>query len=120
MHELSVTESILKIAIRHAQERGAKRITALHLVIGQWSSIVDDSVKFYWDIISEGTIAKGATLHFQRIAAELACRDCGAMYRPSGEEFICPECSSSHVELKKGNEFRLESIEIEENNGKDT
>ena len=61
MHELAVTESVLEIAIRHAQEPKARNITDLYLVIGQWSNVVDDSVQFYWDIISEGTIAKGAT-----------------------------------------------------------
>jgi hydrogenase nickel incorporation protein HypA/HybF len=52
MHELAVTESILEIALRHAQEHNARHITGLYLVLGQWASIVDDSVQFYWDIIS--------------------------------------------------------------------
>jgi hydrogenase nickel incorporation protein HypA/HybF len=73
MHELSVTESILEISLRHAQEASAKRITNLYLVIGQLASIIDDSVQFYWDIISKGTIADGATLHFRRLPAKLIC-----------------------------------------------
>ena len=47
MHELPVTESILEIALRHAQEAGARRITDLYLIIGQLSTIVDDSIQFY-------------------------------------------------------------------------
>jgi len=46
MHELAVTENILSIASKHAQESGATRVTAINLVIGQLSSIVDDSVQF--------------------------------------------------------------------------
>ena len=42
MHELAVTESLLEIAVRHARAQNARRITDLYLVIGQWSSIVDD------------------------------------------------------------------------------
>ncbi|MFN2270088.1 MAG: hydrogenase maturation nickel metallochaperone HypA, partial [Anaerolineae bacterium] len=51
MHELSITESILKIALRHAEQAGAKRITRLNLVIGELSGVVGESVQFYWDMI---------------------------------------------------------------------
>jgi hydrogenase nickel incorporation protein HypA/HybF len=60
MHELMVTESILEIALRHAGQAGAVRVTDLFLVVGDLSSIVDDSVQFYWDFVSEGTAAEGA------------------------------------------------------------
>jgi hydrogenase nickel incorporation protein HypA/HybF len=67
MRELAVTQSILIISLHHAKEASARRITGINLVIGQFLSIVDDSVQFYWDIVSDGTIAKGARLHFDRI-----------------------------------------------------
>ena len=114
MHELTVTESLLEIAIRHAQAQNARRITDLYLVLGQWSSIVDDSVQFYWDIISEGTIAKGATLHFRRVPVVLACQDCGKEYQPSSEEFACPQCGGSHAKIMAGEEFHLEAIDVED------
>ena len=85
MHELSVTESILAIALRHAGQAEAKRVTELNLVIGQLATIVDDSVQFYWDIISENTIAEGASLHFRRLPLELLCQLCGACYTPGAE-----------------------------------
>ena len=103
----------MKIALQHAQEKKARRITDLYLVLGQWSSIVDDSVQFYWDIISEGTIAQGAILHFERIPAELTCLDCGHVFPPREADWNCPACSGSHVQLHRGNEMRLEAVEIE-------
>jgi len=114
MHELSVTESILEIAIRHAQAQKAGNITDLYLVIGQWSSVVDDSVQFYWDIISEGTIAKGAKLHFRRVITELICQDCGRGYQPGSENMNCPQCGGTNVKIKTGEEFFLEAIDVEE------
>ena len=57
MHELSVTEALLEIALRHAQAAQARQITGLHVVIGQLSSVIDDSVQFYWDFVSAGTLA---------------------------------------------------------------
>ncbi|MGD8998651.1 MAG: hydrogenase maturation nickel metallochaperone HypA, partial [Anaerolineae bacterium] len=71
MHELSVTESLLEIALRHAARAGAARITRLNIVVGELSSIVDESVQFYWDIVSRGTMAEGAELHFERVDGTL-------------------------------------------------
>lgn len=113
MHELSVTESILEIALRHATSAQAKRITDLYLVIGQLSSIVDDSVQFYWEIITKGTLAEGSRLHFQRIPTRLACLDCDHHYSPDEEDLACPKCSSVRVKIIAGEEFQLEAIEVE-------
>ena len=113
MHELSVTESILEISLRHAQQAGATRVTDLYLVIGQLASIMDDSVQFYWDIIAKVTVAEGARLHFKRIPAELLCLDCGITYAPDEEILACPQCQSVRVKVVAGEEFRLDSIDIE-------
>ncbi|RPH59991.1 MAG: hydrogenase maturation nickel metallochaperone HypA [Chloroflexi bacterium] len=113
MHELAVTQSILEIAVRHAEQQNAAKITDLYLVIGQLSSTVDDSVQFYWDMISDGTIAKGAKLHFKRIPAELACLDCNETFSLTGKDLFCPACSSTRVRVINGNQFFLEAINVE-------
>jgi hydrogenase nickel incorporation protein HypA/HybF len=111
MHELSVTQSILEIALRHAAQAGAGRIVDLHLVIGEMASIVDDSVQFYWQIISRGTLAEGSTLHFRRVEAQFGCPTCGHLYHPR-QGLVCPGCDSGDVRLVAGDEFHLESIEV--------
>jgi len=113
MHELSVTQSILEIALRHADKAGAKKILQLNLTIGQLSSIVDDSVQFYWDIVSEDTIAKGAKLIFKRIPALLLCLNCNHRYTPTEEDLACPICNSTQIKVVSGQEFLLESIDVE-------
>lgn len=113
MHELTITESLLEIALRHANNANARRITDLYLVIGDLSSVVDDSVQFYWDIIAKDTLAEGANLHFQRKATEILCLDCGETYQPSNNVMACPKCRSIHIKILAGEEFFLESINIE-------
>lgn len=113
MHELSVTESILNIATKHAVQANASQVTDIHITIGALSSIVDDSVQFYWDMISQATICAGALLHFKRVPATLACQDCGNTYGIKDELTPCPQCDSVHVKIIGGEEFWLESIEIE-------
>ncbi|NPV57100.1 MAG: hydrogenase maturation nickel metallochaperone HypA [Anaerolineae bacterium] len=113
MHELSVTESILEIASRHAKQAEAIKVTDIHIVLGRLSSIVDDSVQFYWDIISENTLCSGAKLHFKRIPAMLLCLNCQYEYQLEGELMPCPKCGSPQVKVTTGEEFWLDSIEIE-------
>ncbi len=113
MHELSVTESLLNLAVRHAQQAGAVRVTDLHLVIGQLSSIVDESVQFYWDMISEGTVCEKARLHFERIPAKFLCLDCNEEYQLPGELIACPRCHGEHLKVVAGDEFRLDHMEVE-------
>lgn len=113
MHELSVTENLLNIATRHAVQANAVRVTSLHVVIGQLSSIVDDSVQFYWDMISAGTICAGAQLRFERRPAILKCLDCDRTFALNGELTDCPNCHSAHIKVVAGEEFYLDSIEVE-------
>ena len=111
MHELAITESILEIALRHGRSAGATRITDLHLVIGELSSVVDESVQFYWDIVSEGSAAAGATLHFRRVPARLVCRACGHSYSPR-QALPCPACGREDISVAAGEEFYLEAIDV--------
>lgn len=113
MHELAVTESILKIALTNAQAHKAHQITSLHLVIGEWSSYVGESVQFYWDFLSKGTIAEGARLEFRRVPVSLVCQNCTNEYKPLKDDFTCPQCGSTQVRIKTGEEFHLESIDVE-------
>lgn len=113
MHELSVTESVLELALEHAKKAQATRVTSINLVIGRLSSIVDDSIQFYWDTISENTICQGAKLNFDRKPAFLLCQDCDTKYSIEERLIPCPNCGSYNTKIASGEEFYLDSIEIE-------
>ena len=114
MHELPVTESILEVAIEAAQNAAASRILSISLVIGDLSSIVDDSVQFYFDILSKGTLAEGAELLFRREPAQARCLACGHEFKVSPPLVrYCPECNQAQLQVTGGKEFYLESIEVE-------
>jgi hydrogenase nickel incorporation protein HypA/HybF len=104
---------VLEIASRHAQQAQAARVTDIYLVIGRLSSIVDDSIEFYWNIITKNTICEDAKLHFKRLPAELICLDCDFTYQLTDELTSCPDCGSARVRVLSGDEFQLESIEIQ-------
>ena len=114
MHELSVTQSILDIVLRHSQQAGAQRIVAINLVIGDLTGFVDDSIQFYFDFLSKGTPAEGAVLRFDRVPPRVRCHSCHTVFTPPNSRlWSCPECEALGSEVIAGKEFFVASIEIE-------
>jgi hydrogenase nickel incorporation protein HypA/HybF len=114
MHELAITQSLLNLTLKHAETAGAKQVNQLNIVIGQMSSVVDESVQFYWDFVAKGTIAEGAKLNFERVPATLHCANCNSQFTLNGSEnFLCPNCQSAQVKVVGGDDFRLDSIDVD-------
>ncbi|HOJ02304.1 MAG TPA: hydrogenase maturation nickel metallochaperone HypA [Anaerolineaceae bacterium] len=113
MHELAVTEEILRKAEQIAEQEQADKVTEIFLEIGRLSGIVDESVQFYWDEISKNTVCAGAVLHFKITPASLICKDCGKEYELDHDLIPCPACSGMNIKITGGDEFILTSIEIE-------
>ena len=74
MHEAGVTERILEIVVEHASEAHAQRVTDVYLEVGEESGIDPDSVELHWPLLSKGSVAEGATLHFDSSAAPFTFR----------------------------------------------
>ena len=115
MHELAATTALLQVALDIALEVGARRVLAVDVVIGDLTSMVDDSVQFYFDILARDTPAAGARLNFRREPGTGTCLNCGksfAVRPPLDPE--CPHCSEYTVRVSGGNRFFVESIEVDE------
>lgn len=117
MHELSITQNILDVVLDAAQKAGAPRVAAINLVIGELTSVVDDSVQFYFDFLSRDTLAEGAELRFKRLSAMATCLDCGHQFNVRAPLLIlCPACDSPRLQVTGGREFLVESIEVDDGN----
>ncbi len=113
MHELGITQSILNIVLHHAKEADAVRVKEVNLVIGELASIVDESVQFYWDMMSEGTIAHGAVLNFTRIPGKMQCQECKHEFPLNQRDYTCPNCGSKKVRVSGGDDFYIDSIDVD-------
>lgn len=114
MHELSITRHLLAIVLEHAEKAGARRVAGVNLRVGELSGMVDESVQFYFDLISRGTPAAGARLSFARVAARFRCRACGVEFQPDERNWLCPACGATGGQLIAGQEMTIESIEVEQ------
>lgn len=115
MHELPITQGILKTALDASERNGARRITSIQLVIGELSSIVDDSVQFYFTQLSRGTLAETAVLQFRREPTNVLCFDCGQIFPTRAPLFSeCPNCRSVRLRADGSRDLIIESIEVED------
>lgn len=111
MHELSLSSAIVNTAAKHADGR---RVTVVNLRVGQLRQVVPDTLEFYFEFVARGSVCEGATLTQEVVAATLHCRPCERDWAIDIPAFRCPFCGGSEVEIATGNEFEVESIEVEE------
>ena len=115
MHELAVTESLLQVVLRHANEGGAGKVVSVSVRIGGLSDLLNEWVQRYFDHLSRGTIAEGAVIRIERIPATFRCAECGHVFPddPRTREAIhCPLCSSAEMALVSGRECFVQQIEV--------
>ena len=59
IHELPVTESILRVLLRHAEEARAGKVVSVSLRIWELSDIIEEWLQRNFDYLSKGTLAEG-------------------------------------------------------------
>ena len=112
MHELSLSGAIVNTAVKHAQGRPVSVVT---LRVGALRQVVPDTLDFYFEFVARGTLCEGARLEQEQIAAQLRCAACEREWEIELPIFMCPDCGAAgRVEVASGNEFEVESIEVEE------
>lgn len=113
MHELSIARHLLELTLEHAEQNKATRIGQINIVIGRLSSFVDESIQFYWNLLSDGTLAQGATLNFSYVPLELTCKECQHSFSPEELVHRCPQCASVALEVSAGDQCYLASLDID-------
>ena len=113
MHEYAVTKNILDIVLDEADKEGASKVLAIQLTIGELSSFEQDCIEMYFEELSKDTIALGAKLVVRKVAAQLHCEQCDISFPLGHTDYSCPKCGNTGKYLNDGQDFLIESIEIE-------
>lgn len=113
MHELAITQNMFDLVLEQAAKVGAKKVGKINLVIGEMTGVVGESVQFYLDFLSKGTVAEGAALSVKAIPMTTRCRDCGRQFELGELDWACPHCGSNSLDIIAGKELFVESIEVE-------
>ena len=111
MHELSIAESVVVIASRQADGR---RVTKVQMKVGHLRQVVPSSLAFGFGLLAEGTPVEGAELEIEQVPVEGRCRGCGREGRIRGFPLRCEGCGGPDLEILKGEELIVDSLELEE------
>ena len=113
MRQLYAIQSILAKVLLKARESN-RRVRSLQLALGEIAELDPASIQKHWEALSRGTPAERASLHFRSIKAEVQCMACFQKYHPQDGKIHCPYCGSFGAKILAGEEFYLESIELED------
>jgi hydrogenase nickel incorporation protein HypA/HybF len=108
VHEMAITQSVVDAVVSRMGDAQVRRIC---LEIGKLSGVVADSVRFCFDLVTEGTTLEGAALDIVQPSGRARCGDCGAEF-PLDDLLVLCECGSANRELLTGAELRIREVEV--------
>jgi hydrogenase nickel incorporation protein HypA/HybF len=111
LHELSLSSAIVNTVAKHA---GGRRVAVVNLRVGKLRQVIGDTLDFYFAFVARDSVCEGAELRLEVVDAVLHCNCCGHDWEIEIPAFRCPQCGGSDVKVASGDEFEVESIEIEE------
>ncbi len=113
MHELSIALSIVEVAQEEAERRGGVRVDAVHLRLGVLSGVVEEALRFSYEMACEGTMLKGSRLLIETVPVEVYCPDCRTEQKLSSIQcFSCPQCGTPTPEIICGRELEVFALEM--------
>ena len=111
MHELSIAEAVVQIAGRQANGR---RVTKVRMKVGHLRQVVPSALAFGFELVAEGTPVEGAELEMEEVPATGMCRKCGGESQLKSFPLQCRACGGFDLEILRGEELLVESLELEE------
>jgi len=116
MHELPITESILRIVLKHAEANSVRKVKTIYLKIGRLSDLQDEWIQRYFDYLSKKTVAEGARIVIERTTVVMQCNGCSASYEwevSKMDEVVCPACGGKSSTLLSGREYTIKEMEAQ-------
>lgn len=113
MHELSIALSLVELASEEAGRLGDVRVDAVHVRIGPLAGVVEEALRFSFDLAAAGSPVEGARLEIERVPLTVHCHRCEAERElPSAQRLRCPVCAELAYDIVSGRELELHALEV--------
>jgi hydrogenase nickel incorporation protein HypA/HybF len=115
MHEMGIAMEVIEIvkASIPSDAIGA-RVARINVKIGMLSAVVPDSLRFCFQVATEGTDLQDTELVIDQIPVTAQCNGCRHRWTIEQPVFVCPACQGRGIELLSGRELDIDSIELVE------
>jgi hydrogenase nickel incorporation protein HypA/HybF len=113
VHELSIAQNVLDIVLEEGRKHEIKQVLVIKLQIGALAAVVPDALTFCFEMLSQNTMAAGASLVVEILPVVARCKRCDEHFEVIDHDFSCPQCRQATVEMVSGRELTVASIEGE-------
>lgn len=116
MHEMSVAESIVRIAADEMAKHSLSKLLLVRVCHGAMSNVVPESLSFCFEAMTLNTPHQGARLELVELPLILRCGACGHSFTPEGRDPFtpCPACGETlGHSVEQGRELYVQHIEAE-------
>jgi hydrogenase nickel incorporation protein HypA/HybF len=113
MHEMAIAQSIMDIVEQEMSRHGVTKLSAIRLVVGEFTAVVPQSLSFCFEMITKDTPLEGVKLEMEQVPLTGRCSGCGEEFAIQEYRFVCPKCESKEIEMIAGKELFVKEIEAE-------
>ena len=112
MHEATLAENILDIALSAARQHHAAKVYKIGLTLGEMAGVEVEALTLSFDVLKKNTAADGAELLITRVPISATCNKCGETFQLERYNFLCPKCDGVLI-LRSGRELLVDFVDCE-------
>ncbi len=126
VHEVAIAEGIVQAVRRRLAElalpqscpqtpstgQGQHVVTQVGVQIGALTMVCPEALMLAFEVVTTDTELQGAELQIEEVPVSVRCRDCSAESEVSVWGLLCPRCGSVRIEVLRGEELNLTSVDI--------
>ncbi|OIO38198.1 MAG: hypothetical protein AUJ72_02870 [Candidatus Omnitrophica bacterium CG1_02_46_14] len=116
MHEGNFTQDIVDAILNKLNKYPDAQPEAVRVYVGEMLHLVPDSVRFHYELMTQGTRLEGIKLELQEVPVKVQCHHCA--YEGGVEDHhmpMCGRCSALDVEILSGDKILIDSLKFVEN-----
>ena len=115
---MSIAAALVEQLEELARDNNLVNVEEVTIEVGFLRQIVPDIMQNAFMGAIAGTMVNGARLEIKEIEAIVQCRQCQHKFSPGIDNFFCPSCQQSDVDIVRGNDFIIASLSGEKNTDK--
>lgn len=114
MHEVSLVRSLISQAITAAEPVTPAGIRKIRVIVGPLTGVEPMLVQQAFDALKDSASLTDCQLAIDEQRLEAICLACEQTFVVDDFVFSCPSCASPRVSITHGEDFRLVSIDVDD------